>query len=99
MKTDIYILLVQNFFKVKDVEYAVAPGHENISLFPTIELALEAKREAVELVEKIGYHIAGSGVGDDNPFVCYWVRYENDQGKAVVFSIIRKTVEGDLFQY
>lgn len=99
MKTDVYILLVQNFFKFNGVEYAVPVGHENISLFPTIEKALDAKREAAEMIKEKGYHIAYFDTGGDNPFICYCIRYESDQDKAVVFTVIKKVVDGDLFQY
>lgn len=99
MKTDIYILLVQNFFKISSTEFAVAVGHENISLFPTIEKALEASNKAAEMLNEKNFHVTNSGTDDDNPFVCYWSRYENDLNRAVVFTIMRKSVEGDLFQY
>lgn len=99
MNTDIYILLVQNFVKFKGAEIAVPVGHENISLHPTIEKALEVKNEAAEMLKEKGYHVTGSGPDNDDPFICYWSRYECDQDKAVVFTIMRKTTVGDLFQY
>lgn len=99
MKTDIYILLVQNFFKFNGVEYAMSAGPESLSLHSSIEKALDAKNEAADLLKVKKYHVVGSGCGDDDPSVCFWSRYESDQDKAVVFKIIRKSVEGDLFQY
>lgn len=99
MKTDIYILLVQNFVKYKGVELEVFDGHENISLFSTIEKAFEAKDEAAAMIEEKGYKIVDSNGGDDSPFVYYWSRYKSDQNKAIVFTIICKTVEGELFSY
>lgn len=92
-------MLVQNFVKVNGVEYAVSVGHENISLFPTIEKAMDTKNEAAEMLKKKGYKVVGSGPDNDDPLICYWSRYENDQDRVVVFTIMRKTVEGDLFQY
>lgn len=99
MKTDIYILLIQNFVKFKGTEIAVPVGHENITLFSTIDDAMWEKSRAAEQVQKEGYHITGSGPDNDDPFICYWSRYENDQDRAVVFTIMRKTVHGKLFQY
>lgn len=99
MKTDIYILLVQNFFKFNGVEYAVSVGPESLSLHPSIERALDCKNEKAEVLKAKKYHVVGSGCGEDDPSLCFWSRYEDNQDKAVVFKIIKKTVEGDLFQY
>lgn len=99
MKTDIYILQVNDFFKFKGVEYAMSAGTESLSLHPSIERALDYKNEKAEVLKAKKYHVVGSGCGEDDPSLCFWSRYEDDQDKAVVFKIIRKTVEGDLFQY
>ena len=99
MKTDIYILLIQNIVKFKGSEIAFPVSHENIALFPTIEKAFEVKDEVAETLKKMGYHVADSGPINDDPFVCYWSRYEADQDRAVAFTILRKTVKGDLFSY
>lgn len=92
-------MLIQNFFKVNGVKYSVPVGHENITLFPTIEKAMAAKNEAAEMLKVKGYHVTDSNAGGDDPFICYQCRCESPQDKVFVFTIIRKTVEGDLFQY
>lgn len=99
MQANIYILLVQNFFKFKGIEYAVPVGHENISLFPNVGMALDAKNEAAEMLIEKGYYSTDYSFGDNNPFVCFQCRYENDQDRAVVLTIIRKIVEGELCQF
>lgn len=99
MKTDIYILQVNDFFKFKGVEYAMSAGTESLSLHSSIEKALDYKNEKAEALKAKKYHVVGSGCGEDDPSLCFWSRYEDNWDKVVVFKIIKKTVEGDLLQY
>ena len=99
MKTDIYILQVNHFVKFNGVYFAKSSGTESLSLHPSIERALDYKNEKAEVLKAKNYHIVSSGCGEDDPSLCFWSRYEDDQDRVVAFKIIKKTVEGDLFQY
>lgn len=99
MQAHIYILLIQSFFKHNRVEFGMPVGHENISLFPNIGEALDAKNKAAEMLIEKGYHSTDYSFGDNNPFVCFQCRYEDNQDRAVVLTIIRKIVEGELCQF
>lgn len=97
MRVDCYILLVKTFFTSKGIEYATTIGHENISLWPNYNEAIQKLREGRNQIEEIGYKLSGSDAGGEDSPLIYQCRLERHDGKAVVFEVIRKTVEGDLF--
>lgn len=97
MRVNCFLLLVSTFYTSKGIEYVNAIGHENITLWPNYDEALQKVTEGRTSLEDTGYKLSCSDTGGEDSPLLYQCRYEHPDGRAVAFAIIRKTIEGDLF--
>lgn len=91
----VYCLQVKNFFCEGLTEHACATSHEKLSLWFKFEDAVKAIQDHESNLERMGYKLVNSGTGDaEDSFIGYWCRYENPNGRAIVFEIYSKHIEG-----
>ncbi len=93
------LLVRKEFFRVQGVEYASALGHEDIMVLPNYDAALKTLSKSLDHYTKQGYKLKCSGNGSGDSPILYWCRYENSQGKAAVFEIQYRELNGDLLSF
>lgn len=90
-----YCLQVKNFFREGLTEHACAASHDNLSLWYQYEDAIKSIQDNEPTIERMGYKLVNSGTGDsEDSSVLYWCRYENPSGRAIVFEVFAKHIEG-----
>lgn len=99
MYVGFYLLVRKEFFRVQDVEYATALGHEDIMVLPNYDAALKTLSKSLDRYTKHDYELSLSGKGSVDSPVLYWCRYENSQDQAVEFEIQHRELNGNLTSF
>lgn len=90
-----YVTLVKNFFHNGATECACAPDiRDHIALFYDFNEALENFKSYIPQLTTMGYHLTNSWTGGEESPLCYGCRYQMENGRAIVFEIARKEIQG-----
>lgn len=96
--TWVIMMVDKAFFRENGVEYACAPGKDDICLFATYREACHEIDIRTETYRDLRYRLTNSGNGEDGDDLLFWQRLERDDGWAHVLEIRKKNVYGDVFQ-